>query len=153
VTLAVAAYIVLFYKRLLFMTFDPEVAPIYGVRVNVVDTLYAQAMAATIVASINVVGVTLIAATLVIPSTTARLLTDSFARMLVLSTLIGAASGVVGMYVSYWLDVSSGATIVLLEAALFGIVLTATSLARRRPSWTNQPIAALALDRPADDLG
>jgi ABC-type Mn2+/Zn2+ transport system permease subunit len=153
VTLAVAAYIVLFYKRLLFMTFDPEVAPIYGVRVNVVDTLFALAMAATIVASINVVGVTLIAATLVIPSTTARLLTDSFARMLVLSTVIGALSGGLGMYLSYWLDVSSGATIVLLEAALFGLTLTATSLARRRPSWTNQPIATLGLDRPADDLG
>ena len=54
-------------------------------------------MAATIVASINVVGVTLIAATLVIPSTTARLLTDSFARMIVLSTLIGATSGLVGI--------------------------------------------------------
>ena len=84
-------FIVLFYKRLLFMTFDPEVAPIYGVRVGVVDTLFALALAATIVASINVVGVTLIAATLVIPATTARLLTDSFARMLVLSTLLGAS--------------------------------------------------------------
>jgi ABC-type Mn2+/Zn2+ transport system permease subunit len=153
VTLAVAAYIVLFYKRLLFMTFDPEVAPIYGVRVGVVDTLFALAMAATIVASINVVGVTLIAATLVIPSTTARLLTDSFARMLVLSTVIGAASGGLGMYVSYWFDVSSGATIVLLEAAAFGVVLLATSVARRRPSWVDQKIPTLALDRPADDLG
>jgi ABC-type Mn2+/Zn2+ transport system permease subunit len=153
VTIAVATYIVLFYKRLLFMTFDPEVAPIYGVRVGVVDTLFALAMAATIVASINVVGVTLIAATLVIPSTTARLLTDSFARMLVLSTVIGATSGVLGMYVSYWLDVSSGATIVLLEAAAFGVVLLGTSLARRRPSWVDQRIPALALDRPADDLG
>ncbi|MEO6351427.1 MAG: metal ABC transporter permease [Candidatus Limnocylindrales bacterium] len=153
VTVAVAAYILLFYKRLLFMTFDPEVAPIYGVKVGVVDTLFALAMAATIVASINVVGVTLIAATLVIPSTTARLLTDSFARMLVLSTVIGAASGGLGMYLSYWFDVSSGATIVLLEAAIFGIVLVATSVARRRPSWASQTIPTLALDRPADDLG
>ncbi|MEO7119355.1 MAG: metal ABC transporter permease, partial [Candidatus Limnocylindrales bacterium] len=80
VTLGVAAFILLFYKRLLFMTFDPEVAPIYGVNVGVVDSLFALAMAATIVASINVVGVTLIAATLVIPATTARVLTDSFSR-------------------------------------------------------------------------
>src|SRR5215208_2264650 len=122
VTLAVAAFIVLYYKRLLFMTFDPEVAPIYGVRVGLVDSLFALAMAATIVASINVVGVTLIAATLVIPSTTARLMTDSFARMIVLSTILGAAAGLLGMYVSYWLDVSSGATIVLLEAAIFLLV-------------------------------
>ena len=58
-------------------------------------------MAATIVASMNVVGVTLIAAAIVIPSIVARLLTDSFGRMLVLSTVIGALSGIVGMYVSY----------------------------------------------------
>jgi len=153
VTVAVAAFIVLFYKRLLFVTFDPDVAPIYGINVGFVDSLFALAMAATIVASINVVGVTLIAATLVIPATTARLLTDSFARMLVGSTLIGAASGVVGMYLSYWLDVSSGATIVLLEAAVFVACLAGTSIARRRPSW-----AAERLDRPAraattDDLG
>jgi len=151
-TIAVAAFIVLFYKRLLFMTFDPEVAPIYGVNVRVVDTLFAVAMAATIVASINVVGVTLIAATLVIPSTTARLLTDSFARMIVLSTIIGAVSGVLGMYVSYWADVSSGATIVLLEAAIFGLVYAATAIGRTRTSWAEGRIAVQSGDRIADDL-
>jgi manganese/iron transport system permease protein/iron/zinc/copper transport system permease protein len=153
VTAAVAAFIVLYYKRLLFMTFDPEVAPIYGINVGIVDSLFALAMAATIVASINVVGVTLIAATLVIPSTTARLLTDSFGRMIVLSTAVGALAGLVGMYVSYWLDISSGATIVLLEAAVFVAVLATTTLGRRQPAWARETIPALAQDRPADDLG
>jgi ABC-type Mn2+/Zn2+ transport system permease subunit len=153
VTIGVAAFILLFYKRLLFMTFDPEVAAIQGVEVGMTDSLFALAMAATIVASINVVGVTLIAATLVIPSTTARLLTDSFGRMLVLSTVMGALAGLVGMYLSYWLDVSSGATIVLLEAAVFLAVFVATTLSRRRSSWADQRIPVLAADRPADDLG
>jgi manganese/iron transport system permease protein/iron/zinc/copper transport system permease protein len=152
VAVAVAAFILLFYKRLLFVTFDPEVAPIYGVNVNLVDTLFALAMAATIVASINVVGVTLIAATLVIPSTSARILTDSFGRMIVISTAIGALAGIVGMYLSYWLDVSSGATIVLLEAAIFVACLGITTIARRRPAWVDQPIRALASERPADDF-
>jgi manganese/iron transport system permease protein/iron/zinc/copper transport system permease protein len=153
VTIGVAAFILLFYKRLLFMTFDPEVAAIQGVEVGMTDSLFALAMAATIVASINVVGVTLIAATLVIPSTTARLLTDSFGRMLVLSTAMGALAGLVGMYLSYWLDVSSGATIVLLEAAVFLAVFAATTTLRRRTSWADQRIPILAADRPADDLG
>jgi ABC-type Mn2+/Zn2+ transport system permease subunit len=152
VTLAVAAFIVLWYKPLLFMTFDPEVAPIYGVNVGLVDTFFALAMAATIVASINVVGVTLIAATLVIPATSARLLTDSFGRMIVLSTVIGAGAGIVGMYASYWLDVSSGATIVLLEAAIFAGCLLVTTVTRRRPSWVSQPIPTLARERPMDDF-
>jgi ABC-type Mn2+/Zn2+ transport system permease subunit len=153
VTAGVAAFIVLYYKRLLFMTFDPEVAPIYGINVGLVDSLFALAMAATIVASINVVGVTLIAATLVIPSTTARLLTDSFARMIVLSTLLGALAGVAGMYLSYWLDISSGATIVLLEAAVFAVVLAVTTIAGRPAAWAQRSTPALATDRPADDLG
>ena len=112
-------FIALFYKQLLFMTFDPDVAPIFGMRSGRIDALFALALAATIVASINIVGVTLIAATLIIPATTARLLTDSFGRMLVLSAFLGASAGALGMYLSYWQDVSSGATIVLLEAAMF----------------------------------
>lgn len=143
VTIAVAVFILLFYKPLLFMTFDVEVAPIYGVNIGIVDSLFALAMAATIVASINVVGVTLIAATLVIPSTTARLLTDSFGRMIVISTIIGAVAGVVGMYVSYWLDISSGATIVLLEAAAFLITFVGTTVTRRRQRWTKQWVKPL----------
>ncbi len=139
VTLAVAAFILLFYKQLLFVTFDPDVAPIFGVRTGFVDSLFALALAATIVASINVVGVTLIAATLIIPATTARLLTDSFARMLVLSSLLGAVSGGVGMYLSYWLDISSGATIVLLEAAIFVVVFVVSAITGRRQVWAPAP--------------
>ncbi len=141
VTLAVAAFIVLFYKQLLFVTFDPEVAPIFGVRTRTVDALFALALAATIVASINVVGVTLIAATLIIPATTARLMTDSFARMLVLSSALGAVSGALGMYASYWLDISSGATIVLLEAGIFGVVFVAAAISGRRRVWEPAPVA------------
>src|SRR5262245_15490700 len=116
VTVAVGAFVVLWYKRLLFVTFDPEVAPIFGIRSGRVDMLSALAAGPTIVASTNIVGVPLIGATLSTPATTARLLTDSFARMLVLSVALGASSGALGMYASYWLDISSGATIVLLEA-------------------------------------
>lgn len=140
VTIAVSVFITLFYKRLLFMTFDPEVAPIFGMRTGRVDVLFALALAATIVASINVVGVTLIAATLIIPATTARLLTDSFGRMLILSALLGATAGAVGMYLSYWQDVSSGATIVLLEAAIFVLAFAWTSVGRHRSAWAAAPV-------------
>ncbi len=139
VTLLVAAFILLFYKRLLFVTFDPEVAPIFGIRAGLVDSLFALALAATIVASINVVGVTLIAATLIIPATTARLMTESFGRMLVLSAFLGAFSGGLGIYLSYWLDISSGATIVLLESAIFVLVFVVDALLGRRNVWAPAP--------------
>src|SRR5215217_4870785 len=126
VTAVVALAVVFGYKQLLFATFDPEVAPVYGVPVRWVDTGFSLALAATIVASMNVVGVTLIAAAIVI----ARLLTDSFARVLALSTAIGAATGFLGMWTSFELNTASGATIVLFGAALFVVTLAATGLRR-----------------------
>ena len=75
-------------------------------------------------------GVSLIAAALIIPAITARLLTDSFNRMSVISTLVGVVTGLLGMYLSYYLDIASGASIVLLQAALFGVVLVISSLQR-----------------------
>lgn len=146
VAIVVAIAVAVFYKQLLFSTFDPEIAPIYGVHSQWVETGFALALAATIVASLNVVGATLIAAAIVIPSTTARQLTDSFGRMLVLSTVIGALCGVAGMYGSYWFDIASGAAIVLFSAAVFVAVLCFTSLRnklRRRHALNTSADAAL----------
>ena len=112
VTLLVAVIVFFLYKHLLFTTFDSEVAQIYGVKTAWVDTLFALVLAAALIVSMQILGVTLIAAALVIPAITARLLTDSFNRMILLSTLIGAVTGFVGMYLSYYVDVASGATIV-----------------------------------------
>jgi manganese/iron transport system permease protein/iron/zinc/copper transport system permease protein len=119
------------YKQLLFSTFDPEIARVYGVSTAWVETGFALALAATIVASMNVVGVTLIAAAIVIPPITARLLTDSFGRLVILSTVFGALFGAIGIFLSYHFDVASGAAIVLLSAAVFAIVYAVTSVRRR----------------------
>jgi ABC-type Mn2+/Zn2+ transport system permease subunit len=128
VTLVVSLAIFFAYKQLMFATFDSELARVYGVPTQWVDTGFALALAATIVASLNVVGVTLIAAAIVIPPTTARLLTDSFGRMLILSTVIGAATGFFGMFLSYEYDIASGAAIVLLSAGIFAAVYAGTAL-------------------------
>ena len=127
--LAVTVLLVFFlYKQLLFLTFDIDVAPIYGVRAGVVDSLFALVLAATIIASIRIMGVTLIAASLVIPPVIARLLTDRFAVMLVLSTAIGAAAGFAGLFLSYYLDIASGASIVLFSAGLFAVTIAVVSI-------------------------
>lgn len=131
VTVLVTVIIFFFYKQLLFTTFDAEVAQVYGVQTQWVDTMFALLLAAALIVSMQILGVTLIAAALVIPAITARLMTDSFDRMVLASTLIGALTGLIGMYLSYYVDVASGATIVLLQATLFGLVLTVTSLQKR----------------------
>lgn len=131
VTLMVAIVIFFCYKQLLFTVFDPTVAEVYGVRTAWVDTLFALVLAAGIIASMQILGVTLIAAALIIPAITARLLTDSFNRMILYSTAIGGLAGFVGMYLSYYIDIASGATIVLLQAAIFGLALSVSALQQR----------------------
>ncbi|MBW3549207.1 MAG: metal ABC transporter permease, partial [Actinobacteria bacterium] len=132
VSILVSLVVFFGYRRLLFTTFDPEVAEASGVRTARVDALLMLALAGSILATMQVLGVTLIAATLVIPPTVARMLTDSFSRMLLLATGIGAVTGFVGMNLSYHLDVQSGPTIVLVGAVLFVVVFARTDRRRRR---------------------
>jgi ABC-type Mn2+/Zn2+ transport system permease subunit len=131
VTVVIMLIIFFMYKQLLFTTFDAEVAHVYGVKTEWVDTLFSLALAAALISSMQILGVTLIAAALVIPAITARLLTDSFNRMIILSTLLGMLTNLIGMYLSYYIDVASGATIVLVQATVFGLSLL-VSLAQKR---------------------
>jgi manganese/iron transport system permease protein/iron/zinc/copper transport system permease protein len=119
VAVASAIGIGLLYKPLLFSTFDEEAAEVYGVPTRWVNTGFALILAAVIIASMQVMGVTLIAAALVIPASAARLLTRRFGALLWLASGLGAAMGVLGMYTSYLLDLASGATIVLVGTGMF----------------------------------
>lgn len=123
VAVLTAAVVFLLYKSLLFTTFDREVARVYGVPTDWVDTAFALILAAVIIASMQVIGVTLIAAAIVAPAITARQLTSSFHRMILLAILFGAGTAAAGMYGSFYLNAASGATIVLFAAALFCLVL------------------------------
>jgi ABC-type Mn2+/Zn2+ transport system permease subunit len=132
VSLLAGALIFLRYRALLFTTFDPEVADVAGVNTARIDALLTVVLAASILVTMQVLGVTLIAAVLVIPAAIARMLTSSFARMLQLATGIGAVCGFVGMNLSYHLDIQSGPTIVLVAATLFAAVFFATGITGRR---------------------
>jgi len=120
------AFVFLRYRALLFATFDPEVASVSGVNVNRVEAALMIVLSLAILATLTVIGVTLVAAMLVIPPVIARMLTDSFGRMLAYSTAIGAICGLVGMYLSYYAGVPSGTMIVLVGASVFVIVLVLT---------------------------
>ncbi len=132
VSIITAAIVFLRYRVLLFTAFDPDVAQASGVNTARADALLMLVLAASILATMQVLGVTLIAATLVIPATVARMLTNSFSTMLWLATVIGASCGFIGMNLSYHLDVQSGPTIVLVGASLFAVVFAFTSPRRLR---------------------
>jgi manganese/iron transport system permease protein/iron/zinc/copper transport system permease protein len=121
-----AVFVFLRHRALLFATFDPDVADVSGVRVARTDAALMVILSLGILATLTVIGVTLVAAMLVIPAVVARMLTHSFARMLWLSTVLGAACGLVGMYASYYAEVPSGTMIVLTGAALFVMALAVT---------------------------
>jgi manganese/iron transport system permease protein/iron/zinc/copper transport system permease protein len=123
---AVTVFTVL-YRAFLFSTFDPEVADVSGVSVRRMDTLLMLVLSVSVLATLKIIGVTLVAATLVIPAVVARMLSDSFSHMLWISTGLGASAGAVGMYLSFQLEIPSGTTIVLVNAVAFLIVLAVTS--------------------------
>jgi ABC-type Mn2+/Zn2+ transport system permease subunit len=132
ITVFAVAVVCVYYRELLFATFDPDVADVSGVRVARIDALLMLVLSLVILATLTVIGVTLVAAILVIPAVVARMLTDRFDRMLWCSSVIGAASGFVGMNLSYHLDVPSGTTIVLTGATVFVLVLATTGGGRMR---------------------
>jgi manganese/iron transport system permease protein/iron/zinc/copper transport system permease protein len=120
------------YRKLLFTTFDPEVAAVSGVNVKLMDALLMAVLSLAILSTLTIIGVTLVAATLVIPAVVARMLTSSFSRMLWISSALGAVCGGVGMYLSYDINIPSGTTIVLVNAAVFVVVLAVTGGRRSR---------------------
>lgn len=121
--LAVIAIAVLLVKRrdLTLYAFDPTHAHAIGLSPRMLGAVLLGLLAVTAVVALQVVGVVLVVALLIIPGATAFLVTERFGRMLVIAPATAAASAVVGIYLSYWLDVASGGMIVLVQGVLFAL--------------------------------
>ena len=104
-----------------------------------VDIGLAVMLTATIAATMSVIGVTMIAAMLVIPPVIGRLLTDSFSKMLWISVGTGTFCGFVGVYGSYYLNWSSGGTVVLTAGILFVFAFLLSGWRRRIPALGAEP--------------
>jgi zinc transport system permease protein len=124
-----SAFIVLFFKELLFISFDEETATASGLAVRSVYYGLLVTMALTVVVSIKLVGIILVSALLVIPGATGMQLFRNYRGALLAALAVGAASVVLGLYLSFWFDVASGATIVLV---LFALFLVSMALSPRR---------------------
>ncbi len=119
----VIAAVALAYKELLLATFDPVVAEAMGYPVQGLTYLLLALIALTIVVSIQAVGVVLVVALLVTPSATAALLTERFFGIMVWGAGLAILAVLAGLYLSYYLNVASGAAIVLVSTCLFFLVL------------------------------
>ena len=113
----------LFYKELLFYTFDPTGAKAIGLPVNTLYTGFMVMITLTIIASMQAVGVILVIALLVGPALTAYLLVKELHQMMLVGAGVGIVSSLIGIYLSYWFNLPSGPAIVLVSSALFVLTL------------------------------
>lgn len=119
----IAGVIVLLKNRdLTLFAFDPTHASAIGISTRYLSALLLTCLAITVVVAMQAVGAILIVALLIIPGATAFLMTRRFQRMLMLAPLISAAAVTIGIYVSYWFDWASGATVVTVHGLIFMVV-------------------------------
>ena len=131
--IAVLAIVLTIRKELLFATFDALGAAASGLPVAALEYLLLALLGVTIVVSIQAVGIIMVVAMLVTPSATAQLLVVRFGQMIAIAAVIAAVSAVVGLYLSFYLNLASGASIVLVETLVF---LGALLLGPRTGLWS-----------------
>lgn len=122
--LAAISFFVLIVKRrdLTLYAFDPTHAHAIGLNPKLLGALLLGLLALTSVVALQVVGVILVVAMLIIPGATAYLLTDRFGRMLIIAPILSASSAVIGIYLSYWFDAASGGLVVVVQGSVFALV-------------------------------
>ena len=121
---AILVTIVLLYKEFLVISFDPVLATTLRLPMEFLRALMLILIAVTIVISLQTVGVGLVTAMLVTPGATAYILTRRLPIMMAVSAGIGALSTVAGLYISFYVNIASGAAVVLVATAIFMIVFT-----------------------------
>ncbi len=114
-----AAVLLVLWKDLMVTFFDEAHARTIGLRPDLLKAIFFTLLSASTVAAMQTVGAFLVVAMVVTPGATAYLLTDRFPRLLALSAAIGAGSGFIGAYLSYFLDGATGGVIVLLQSLAF----------------------------------
>jgi zinc transport system permease protein len=132
--------VIAFYKELLMLAFDEEFGRVMGVPVEALYLLLLCLIALTVVILIRVVGIILVIALLTVPAALAKQLTHDVRKMMLLAIVFGALLTLVGLWLSYELDIASGATIILLSGASLLVSFGVSRLHHRSPA-SKQPAA------------
>ncbi|MDR3340834.1 MAG: metal ABC transporter permease [Candidatus Symbiothrix sp.] len=110
---------ILFYKPILYTAFDREFAQTQGVKTGWIERLMMLAIAVSIVASIRLIGIMLLMSSLTVPQMTANLFTSRLKKIILYAILIGTAGCISGLFLSYYLNVPSGAAIIFVQVLFF----------------------------------
>lgn len=119
----IVALLITFYKELVYITFDEESAKVSGLPVRFINTIFIMLVAFTVSLAIPIIGILLITALIVIPVVTALQLRKSFIKTIIYSEIISVFSVVSGIFISYYFNLSTGGTIVLLMLAIFSLFM------------------------------
>ena len=114
--------ILILYKEFLVLTFDPVLALVLRLPATALRYLMLGLIALTVVTSLQTVGIALVLAMLVTPAATARILTRRLPTMMAVAAALGVISNISGLYISYYLNIASGPTMVLVATLFFGLV-------------------------------
>jgi len=117
-------FFLLFFRKILYIAFDEEFARAAGLPVNLFNYLTITLIALTVVLNIRVVGIILILSLLTIPQASANLFTKDFRKMLMLSSLFAFVGTISGLFISYYLDIPSGAAIIFTLVIIFALLRT-----------------------------
>lgn len=139
-----SAFLFLTLRQQILLTLHQAVAKVQGVPVQLYRYLFVVLLSLAVAVSIKAIGILLVNAFLVIPASTAKLMSHTFARFLPLSMILGALSSIVGMALSGLLNFASGPSIVLVQFLLFLLVLSLTKL---KPLQTSKPSPDAELTR------
>jgi ABC-type Zn uptake system ZnuABC Zn-binding protein ZnuA/ABC-type Mn2+/Zn2+ transport system permease subunit len=122
------AIIILLYRELMIYSFDPVLAHSFGLRATVLHYILMGLMTLAIVVALRSVGVVLVVAMLITPAATAYLISKRLNEMMAKAAIIGAISAVTGLYISYYLNIASGASMVLIAAIIFAATVVYKNL-------------------------
>lgn len=121
-TLVIITFFLLFFSKILYIAFDEEFAKTAGLPVEFFNYLTMSLIALTVVFNIRVVGIILILSLLTVPQATANLFTNNFKKLIILSSVFAFAGTVSGLFISYFLDIPSGAAIIFTLVSIFGFL-------------------------------
>ena len=117
--ITVVSLIIIFFKQLLFYSFDPIGAEVKGLNTNFLNYLFIVILSVAIVASLQTVGIILVLSMLLIPAAASKQITNTFVSSIYVSILFGVFSSVSGLYLSYFFNLPSGPTMSMVATFLF----------------------------------
>ena len=126
--ISVVSLIIIFFKQLLFYSFDPIGAEVKGLNTNFLNYLFLVILSVAIVASLQTVGIILVLSMLLIPAAASKQITNTFVSSIYVSILFGVFSSVSGLYLSYFFNLPSGPTMSMVATFLFVVCFFVSKL-------------------------